>query len=219
MHPELRNIIFDLDGTLVDSSPGILASLAHVLEKHGIEPRVSLTRNLIGPPLAATMARITGIERSDCLQDLIAGFIAHYDSLGYLVTPAYSGVAHSLTQLAQLGWPLYIATNKRIAPTRKILAYLGWDKMFAGVYASDLFTPLILDKCHLLSELISREQLDPYETAYVGDTHEDAYSAAANRLHFFAACWGYGGLDQANTSWTSLVSSVELLGKLGVERS
>ncbi|MDR0634540.1 MAG: HAD hydrolase-like protein, partial [Azoarcus sp.] len=90
------------------------------------------------------------------------------------------------------GHSLYIATNKRIHPTRLILAHLGWSACFEAVYALDLFTPRLPDKAALIGRLLADCRIDPAQAVYVGDRIEDGAAAEANGLPFIAATWGYG---------------------------
>ena len=74
------DILFDLDGTLIDSSPGILASFARVLEANGLAPAVPLEASLIGPPLAVTLRQVSGVRDEALLARLVDAFKADYDA-------------------------------------------------------------------------------------------------------------------------------------------
>ena len=210
-------LIFDFDGTLIDSSSGILSCYNRTLARHGIKPSVALDRSLIGPPLAATLAYITGLSAAEDLQAMIDTFKAEYDSGGYLATEAYPGVAETLQQLAAAGLKLFLATNKRIAPTRKIIAHFGWEKHFTAVYALDAIVPAAANKAALVGEIVRREAIDVRHAAVVGDSPEDAHAAREHGLPFFAALWGYGGLAQAapDPSWRRLDHIAGLLDHTG----
>lgn len=208
----MRCVLFDFDGTLVDSSPGILTSFRRTLARHGLEPALPLTQALIGPPLAKTLARISGLDEGE-IGPMIATFKADYDQSGFLDTEPYEGAAETLAALAARGLGLYIVTNKRMVPTRKILAHLGWEPHFAGVYSLDSMTPPVADKSAMVHEILLREGLDSMEAAFIGDSAEDARAATENNMRFFAAAWGYGGLAEAarHPEWTRLSRLAELL--------
>ncbi|MFC6806046.1 HAD family hydrolase [Methylophaga thalassica] len=91
---------------------------------------------------------------------------------------------------------LFIATNKREVPTRKITEYLGWQQMMTGVYSLDSFIGLASKK-ELLAEIMYKYKLDPKHTVYVGDTDSDYQAAVANDLHYIMVQWGYGQCDDA----------------------
>lgn len=207
------HVIFDLDGTLIDSAPAILASFRAAFEAAGREPAVAIDESIIGPPLAETLALLSGSRDAATIADLGARFAAVYDTTGLLATEPYPGVGDMLHRLAAEGRRLHIATNKRIVPTRKILAHLGWDGLFETVYALDLFTPRLPDKAAMIGRLLADRGIPAEEAVYVGDREEDGLSADANRLPFLAATWGYGSLpaEAVRPGWTAVPGPQALL--------
>ena len=83
------DILFDLDGTLIDSSPGILASFGRILAAAGLPPAVPLAASLIGPPLAVTLQQVSGIADEVRLTRLVEAFKQDYDTAGYLATEMF----------------------------------------------------------------------------------------------------------------------------------
>lgn len=184
------DILFDLDGTLIDSSPGILASFGRVLAAHGLRAAVPLEASLIGPPLAVTLRRISGIGDEALLGRLVEAFKRDYDTVGYRDTLAFDGVADGLARLAATGCRLHIVTNKRLAPTRKILAALGLADYFAGVHSRD--ETMAPSKSAVTRRVIAHYAIDPARACFVGDSAEDAAAARENGLVFIHAAYGYG---------------------------
>ena len=211
--PRYRHIIFDLDGTLIDSAPAILASFREVFAAAGIQPVRPIDESVIGPPLKETLALITGSEDVQLLADLAARFAAIYDTTGLLATRAYAGVDALLRQLAGSGLALSIATNKRIFPTRKILEHLGWAAIFRHVYALDLFDPRLPDKATMIGRLLLDQRIPREQTIYVGDREEDGLAARDNDLPFLAATWGYGSLtpQEIQPGWGLLAQPADML--------
>ena len=187
-----QHIIFDLDGTLVDSAPGILSVFSAVLAARCIRPRCELDSRLIGPPLAESLARISGIDNATELAVLADDFKHRYDAEGVAATLAYEGVGTLLKEVERNDCVLHIATNKRIAPTRAIVERLGWQRYFASLHALDLYEPRLPDKARLLACLLAERGLSPDVCIYIGDTPEDGRAADSNALRFVAATWGYG---------------------------
>lgn len=190
-------LLFDLDGTLIDSAPSILAAFAAALAEAGLTPRMALTSAIIGPPLMQTLALLTGLDDSEQLQTLAAGFKRHYDESGYRQTQVFPGVAETLRSLAEQGVAMHIATNKRLLPTERILDFLGWRDWFGTVYAADMPGRGFKDKAAMVAAQLHDLALSPAQACYIGDRVEDRHAAEQNALRFIAACWGYGGFADA----------------------
>ena len=205
-------ILFDLDGTLIDSSPGILSSFQQVLETHVLEPAAPLDQRLIGPPLLQTLARLTGLDDADRLAELAAAFKTLYDSEGYRATQPYPGLAATLDALIRADWRLFIATNKRFEPTRRILDHLDLNRYFAGVKTLDRQLPPAADKTDLVGRLLTEQGLDARRCWFIGDSGEDAAAAAAHGLPFIAAAYGYG--DAAQQASCPVAARIAALGEL-----
>ncbi|MEY3465067.1 MAG: HAD family hydrolase [Steroidobacteraceae bacterium] len=209
-------VLFDFDGTLVDSAESVLASLAHALRESNVTPVVPLTRNIIGPPLRQTLATLAGRDDVALIDDLARVFRADYDSVGYLRTEVYAGVPEMLQSLRAAGMQLHIVTNKRIAATHKILGHLGWTSWFSGIYALDALTPPAPDKPHLVRHVLQTESLAAPQTWMVGDSAEDQRSAMQNALRFFAAGWGYGNAAMDGADTVTLTAPAQLLRAAGL---
>ena len=208
-------ILFDFDGTLVDSAPSILDALAHALQRSGITPAVPLEPALIGPPLRRTLATLAGSDDATLLEPLAAAFRDEYDTRGYRLTAVYPGVPEMLEALHEADIALHIVTNKRIKPTRLILEHFGWIRWFSGIYALDSLQPAAPHKSALVREVLQRHQLASASTWMIGDSAEDRQSALANGLRFFAATWGYGGAGAGGATEPGLSEPRALLHAIG----
>ena len=193
--PRYSQGLFDLDGTLIDSAPAILASYRDAVASTGHRPVIAIDAGIVGPPLLETLRMLAGTCDAAVIDALAAGFKASYDSSGYRQTAAYAGVGEMLERLAAGGCQLSIATNKRLHPTRLILDHLGWSRHFAAVYALDAFEPRLPNKAAMIARLMQDRAIPRDQAIYVGDRSEDGESADANGLPFLAATWGYGSLE------------------------
>ena len=185
-------VIFDLDGTLIDSSVSILEAYQAAFDHVGCKLMRPLTDSIIGPPLDETLSTLTGGADPVTREALVSAFKAHYDDLGFKKTSVFDGILQLLDETKAKGVPMYIATNKRIAPTLSIISYLGWSKYFSGVFALDSFATRLCNKGQLISRVLATEGLNPASTLYVGDREEDALAAEQAHVRFEKALWGYG---------------------------
>ncbi|MDD3352506.1 HAD hydrolase-like protein [Zoogloea sp.] len=210
--PRYSHILFDLDGTLIDSAPAILASYREAFARCGVAPARPIDESIVGPPLTETLQLLTGSHDQALIGRLAEGFKASYDREGYTQTAAYAGVAEMLEALKSAGLQLSIATNKRIHPTRLILEHLGWSPCFDHVYALDLFAPRLPHKAAMIARLLADHALPQDASIYIGDRSEDGESADANGLPFIAATWGYGSIEAAAMAghWRAAASPAEL---------
>lgn len=206
------HILFDLDGTLIDSAPAILASFKAAFSTCALTPVRAISADIIGPPLTETLQILSGSVDPALINRLSEAFKTSYDSTGYRATTAYAGVTELLISLKTAGCTLAIATNKRLYPSRLILDFLGWQNYFSQVYALDLFTPRLPDKATLLTRLIEDHAIPKAAAVYIGDRAEDGHAAQANALPFIAANWGYGSLSAAELlpGW-KIASTPEIL--------
>lgn len=184
------NIIFDLDGTLIDSSTGILQAVELAFQSCDIEMQLPLTAELVGPPLHQLLEMLSDSKDEQTLGRLADAFKECYDTQGYKETKLYQGVSELLQELKEQDFQLFIATNKRMNPTQKIVQYFGWEGFFSDVYALDACSSAN-NKSEMISYIINRHGLSSNESIYVGDTVPDRHAAQANGLPFLMVSWGY----------------------------
>ena len=188
----LRDVIFDLDGTLVDSRPGIdRAAATAVARVWPGRPAAGLAA-LIGPPIRAMLAAAYPDAAEADLDALVREFRAAYDGGDWRATTPYPGLAEVLDAIAAAGGQAFLVTNKPHAATRRILAHLGVAERFAATRAPDDPATPWNGKADALGGLIDRYSLVREASAYVGDSPDDRAAARAAGLPFVAAAYGYG---------------------------
>ena len=206
-----EHIIFDLDGTLIDSAPSIVESFIYAVASLGITPSKTITSEVVGP-----LRMLAGQDDSELLQQLAAKFKAHYDTEGYKKATVFPGVEALLNTLSQSGATLYIATNKRDLPTQKVMKHLNWGHYFKGVFSLDTYMPPLAAKPLMVARILDDYQIDPAQAIYIGDRYEDGLAADHNHLDFVMVTWGYA--DQVKTqlkaNWVECLDVKELQSHL-----
>ena len=182
--------IFDFDGTLVDSEQAIYHCFQSITKQ--LAPnRVEYAKNiLIGPPLRDTASEILGPEYQDSLDKFVQLFIKMHDDQVIQYTQPYPGVNEVLKQLYSKNIPMAVATNKRFAPTQKLIDHFGWNHYFQFIECSDS-QPNTRNKDAMIQDIIIQNQIFQ-GSCFVGDTVNDGLSANINQLPFIKACYGYG---------------------------
>jgi phosphoglycolate phosphatase len=134
----LRNVIFDLDGTLVDSANDIRSAIAQAYAAIGMEGMSGkIEQIVIGPPLAETVRCLTPDLAAEDYSALVANFRQAYDSSPLTETEVYAGVREVLQQLLESNATLLVATNKPAFATRRVLAKTGLQDCFRDVVTPD----------------------------------------------------------------------------------
>ena len=187
-----RHAIFDLDGTLVDSLPGIAWSVERALVACGLPAMSADLRPLIGPPIRQILADVTGLIDTLALDRLESAFRAAYDTEGWRIAVCYEGVPRMLRELAASGADLWLITNKPSGVTVRILRELGLERFFQEVVCPDSRTPAFASKAEALDDLLRRRKLARAQCLLIGDTAEDCRTAAAARVACAIVPHGYG---------------------------
>jgi len=185
-----KAIIFDFDGTLVDSEKAIYECFQNITKQIAPE-RESYAKNLlIGPPLRDTASEILGPENQDLLDEFVQSFITMHDEQVIQHTHPYPDVIQALEKLHTKNIPMAIATNKRLAPTKKLICHFGWNDYFSSIECSDS-QPKMRNKDAMIQDIINQNQIFQ-GSFFVGDTVNDGLSANLNQLPFIKAFYGYG---------------------------
>jgi phosphoglycolate phosphatase len=211
----IRSLIFDLDGTLIDSCPGIQSSLAVAFRAAGRVMPETDVRTVIGPPIRVIAARIEPTLSEPELTQIEQTYRSVYDTEGWRETLAFPDVIPVLQSLHAEGVRLFIVTNKPRIPSRKILEHLKLDSMFAAVLTRDSRTPGYSSKAEMVREIVQSHSLTPEASALVGDTVEDEEAARASHLAYIHATYGYGTMNQAHASITTFAELTRALTRLG----
>jgi len=194
------SVLLDLDGTLVDSQPGISASCLAALRALGHEADESLDiRFAIGPPLEDMMQFLLQSYGDDRVGEAVAAYRHHYGETGFLGSVPYPGIGKSLEEMKQAGLRIYLATSKRVIFARAILDHLKFAAYFDGIDGSVPGGELE-HKPELLAHILSKHGLSPSHSLMVGDRRHDISGAHAVGMRGVGVLWGYGTRDELETA-------------------
>jgi len=186
------HVIFDLDGTLVDSAADIEATLAWAFAQAGW-PATPLTGFQVGPPLEELVRRCAPPAMPAAgTAAVVAHFRARYDALDFTGTRLFEGVEALVDRLAGVGVGLSVATLKRAAPTEKLLRLKGLWPRFRAVECVDSRPGAPQSKQGMIERLCRELGLAPARTVMVGDTPEDLAAARGAGVQAAWARYGYG---------------------------
>jgi phosphoglycolate phosphatase-like HAD superfamily hydrolase len=167
----IRAVLFDLDGTLVDSEPLIAAALAETLARHGITWDPSEVGRVVGPPMTVMIQRIAGVTTAEA-DALFAEYAECYLERHAPHTQPLEGAVDLLDALRRAGLPLALVTNKHEMSARRVLGYLGWSERFSAVCAADNVPRVKPDAAHAI-EAAGALGVVPSAAAMVGDLDVD----------------------------------------------
>lgn len=195
-------VIFDIDGTLLDSAAGIVAGFRHTLQAMGIEPPTEeVLHSDIGPPVPEFLAR-AGVPPEQ-LATAVQIYRAYYREFGLQQSYPYPGVSELLERLNDLGVPLGTATAKRTDVALAILDHHHLSQHFAVLNGRTDNRP---DKASTVD--VTLRQLgdpDPTRVILLGDRGSDMAAAHHWGLTAVAATWGYGSIAELTGAGASVL--------------
>jgi len=226
MSSELPSVLLDLDGTLIDSLPGIEASIRAAFHTMGHELDASLDlAPFIGPPTEETMQALLAPFGDDRVAEAVATYRADYSRTGLYNSRPYPGIAQALAAMKQSGARLYLATSKRRDFARRILEHFDLAAPFDGIHGAEEGRNLD-HKPELIAHVIAQHALAPDRCVMVGDRRYDVIGAHANRMRAIGVLWGYGTRDELDSAGADdlvadpagLPSAVQAMTASGTDR-
>ena len=193
-------LIFDLDGTLVDSVPDLTETLNTVLREGGYAPPLSRSEvaPMVGDGVPALVQRGFAARGGSAFEaaEALPRYIALYEANATRLTRPYPGVRETLAELRRRGYRSAVCTNKLQQATETVLDGLGLAALFDGVAGGDRYPVKKPDKGHLLG-LIADLGGSPERAVMIGDSENDAAAAHAATLPLVIMSYGYAQADPA----------------------
>jgi len=189
--PKYKAILFDLDGTILNTSKGIMDSIKYLINYKKL-PCLSdeELRTFIGPPVQYSLTRFYGLTK-EIAWEYANLFRDHYLKYNLYKAEPYDGIGNFLKYIKCNNYKLGLATYKRIDYANLILQHFGYIKYFDVVNGSDFDG--IFTKSEIIRRTIEEIGLDRSdEYVYIGDTVFDMKSAKDNNIDFIGVSYGFG---------------------------
>ena len=207
-----KYFLFDIDGTLTDTGPGIMGCIQETLQALGWpEQPEEFLRQFVGPPLEDSFRDFCAMDEAQTAK-AVRLYREKYFSHGLYHSPLYPGVGAMLERLSGRA-TLCVATSKNEPGAKKILAMRDIEKYFQVVVGDDGTRP---SKAHVIAEALARlGSPSKAEVLMVGDRRYDVAGAKACGVETAGAAYGYGGRGELEAAGAEyLADSVEELEKL-----
>lgn len=191
MRSKYRAVLFDLDGTLTDSGPGIISCVRKTI-RHMNCPELppGTLRRFIGPPTWISFRTFCGLSPEET-QKAVGYFRGIYDAEGVFDNSVYAGIPELLDDLHGAGALLAVATSKPGSQACKVLDHFGLTRKFDDIAAADE-SDRESGKEKLIRSVLENEGVSPEEAAMIGDTKFDAAGARKAGVDFIGVLYGFG---------------------------
>jgi len=211
----MKLIIFDLDGTLLDTGKGILKCIASTLKKMGFQiPPEDVCKTFIGPPLKKRFLELFGTDEKTA-DTFVAMFREEYPKGDLFLVDQYEGMMECLAELHK-NYTLAVATNKREDFAVALLEKFGMTHYFSAICGSDMASRLT--KAQIVANAADRLGVPYADCVVVGDSRGDADAAAQLGMPFVGVTYGFGFKGVADVTlfphMACVENSLQLLGSI-----
>jgi phosphoglycolate phosphatase len=189
-------LLFDLDGTLTDSAPGIVRCINHALVTLARPPWPEVRiRPMIGTPLT-TIFRVVLESGDDRLLDTaVALYRQRFDTVGMFENALFPGVVEVLDELGHADHELRVVTAKPEPAARRVIEHFGIAGHFGALHGPAL-ADRSCDKADLVAAALEMARMPPGAAVMVGDRVDDVRAARRHGVRAVAAGWGYGSHEE-----------------------
>lgn len=191
--PPYDTVLFDLDGTLTDSAPGILDALAYMAERLGITITPEQQRRMLGPPFLDSFPRVLGLD-AETTQRGIAIYRERYPQVVLSGNHVFAGIPELLNDLVARGVVLVLATSKPLPTATAVVEHFDLAQAFA-VLGGATFDGRIDTKSEVIASVLPQLP-EPGRLVLVGDRAEDVRGAAGHGFGCIGVGWGYGTAEE-----------------------
>jgi phosphoglycolate phosphatase len=208
-----QTVLFDLDGTLIESAPGIFACARAVMQEMGLPPMTDAQlRPMVGPPLAVCFSDVIGVPK-DRVQEAVDRYHLLAKTVGLDAIHPYPGIPALLAGLKAAGACVCVVTSKVTPTAQAHLERYGLapfiDRLWGGIPGGSA------EKTFLLQTALDALHAKKTSIVMVGDRHYDLRAAQAVGIPSIGVLYGYGSAEEiASCAPTHTAATVETLGRL-----
>jgi phosphoglycolate phosphatase len=186
-------VLFDLDGTLTDSSPGIVGCMRYALQ--GLErpcpPDEALVSFIGRVTLRTTFGTLLESQDQELVESAVRRYRERFADVGFRENRVYAGIPEMLERVRREGRAAFVVTMKLTDDARRIVDHFALAQHFSGVYGAER-GGRFEDKAELLAHLLATKKIPPEAAVMVGDRAADIIAARATRVRSVGVLWGYG---------------------------
>ena len=188
-----QTVLFDVDGTLIHSSPGILQTLRETFERMGVDCSGFDLQRYLGPPLRRTFAE--HFRDPEDVEKAVTLYRALYKERGQYACRLFPGVEEMLHRLHEAGLQLCTATSKPAEVARPILQHLGIDRWFTMIGGAAMDSSLD-SKTAVMRHVLNQPAIAGHAALMVGDRRDDMEGARNCGIPAIGVLYGYGSRQE-----------------------
>lgn len=198
------HLLFDLDGTLTDSFPGISRCVNFALTQLGRDPVPDAHfRSAVGAPLATIFGTLLGSTDTNLIDRAVSAYRVRFNSIGIFENTLYPGIASALDVFRRSGHSLRVVTVKPASAAHRVISHFGIEHHFAAIHGPEL-ADRACNKVDLLRSALN--QIDRPQAVMIGDRVDDILAARQNGVRGVAVGWGYSVAGELKTAQPDFIA-------------
>lgn len=203
-----KAIIWDLDGTLLDSSRGVVYAVKYTIKELGLEmPGENTIREFVGPPMQLSFEKYFKMEKKDALE-AANKFRFYYKTHSLFMADLYPETLNTLKYLKANGYKMAVATNKSHDNAINILRHFGISEYCDYMMGTDLEGKL--KKADIIERCLKELQISSDEAVYIGDSLFDLEGAEKTGMDFIGVTYGFGFREGGLLDYKMISSIIEI---------
>ncbi|MBN2239350.1 MAG: HAD hydrolase-like protein [Dehalococcoidales bacterium] len=188
----IKNLLFDLDGTLADSREGVIGCFQYTIGNlSSFRYTDEEIQSYVGIEIRKIFRGLLKTDSEETVAEAIRIYREKYNEIGITGNELYDGIPETLSELKNRSYNLFVVTMKNNVDAGKIIDYLDLRKFFSGLYGPSL-EGFPDSKVKLIETALTENSLNPDETVMIGDRHEDILSGKKAGTKTIGITWGFG---------------------------